>query len=96
MTNEELYSGITRAIATRTADGCEPSDAILTLSPALIQDVIDKKLIIPTEVNGVPIRISEALAKINKPSGRYMVTCMVGRKDRAGRKGHIFFAEVAS
>lgn len=95
MTNVQLYSLIENAIIDTVSINREPTDVILTLSPACIQDVISKRLVVPDKVNDIPIRIAEKPARVNKPTGRYMISCLVGHKDGNGRRGRITLGELA-
>lgn len=106
ITNEQLHELIVKAIDRRAQSytshvtgkwisGQRTKFVTVTLSPGGMAAVIAGELVVPREVDGVEVRIGEAPARINKPSGRYMGSAMATGCDRPGAVGYPFLMEEA-
>lgn len=86
---EEMFEGVTSmarcAIAEhplrRTMKGnpvpsaSEPIASVLVvLPPSYMFEVAKRPSLLPREIDGLPVIVSEKPSQVNKPSGRYMLT----------------------
>lgn len=73
-------------------------EVMITLPPSYMLEVARNPKMVPFEYDGLPVRIAEAPSRVNKPSGRYMISVMArkqepGQTRPAGSRGRIALSE---
>lgn len=55
-------------------------DVLVRLPPSYMLEVARNPKLVPAEYDGLPVRIAEAPSRVNKPSGRYMISVMARKE----------------